>query len=81
MNTRTLEAMTTHEPNPRPIIVADPPIIVASEIGGGYQIGWHDGAPSFPSRSFAEDVLTRTLMPRRPSRAETARLSRAAVVK
>ena len=39
----------------RPIITADQ-IIVACEVGGGFQIGWHDDAPSFPSRSFAEAV-------------------------
>jgi hypothetical protein len=31
-------------------------LIVACEVGGGFQIGWQDDPPSFPSRSFAEAV-------------------------
>ena len=37
--------------------LASPPIIIACETGGGFEIfGWDDDAPSFPSRAFAEAV-------------------------
>ena len=38
--------------------LASPPIIVACEVGGGFQIGWSDDAPSYPSRTFAEAVAS-----------------------
>jgi hypothetical protein len=39
-----------------------PIAIFACEVGGGYQIGWSDDAPSFPSRSFAEAVAISSLL-------------------
>ena len=38
--------MPISKPKPTPIIVADHPVVVACEVGGGFQIGWHDDAPS-----------------------------------
>jgi hypothetical protein len=45
-----------------PPTVADYPIIIACEVGGGFQIGWHDTAASgpFESRAFAQAVATST---------------------
>lgn len=35
------------------ILHLQPPIVVEFEVGGGFQIGWADDAPSFPSRALA----------------------------
>ena len=49
--------MQTNKPNSPPIFTNP---IIACETGGGFQIGWHDDAPSFPSRSFAHAVASRS---------------------
>ena len=51
---------STGSNSPPPIIVADHPVVVPCEVGGGFQIGFADDAPSFPSRTFALAVAAST---------------------
>jgi hypothetical protein len=47
-----------------PPTIADYPIIIACEVGGCFQIGWHDSALGpFESREFAAAVAAKPLSP------------------
>jgi hypothetical protein len=43
MTARLPDRRASSREHPAPI--ADHPFIIASEVGGGFQIGWHDDAP------------------------------------
>ena len=68
-----------YPPSPRAdaVAVADLHIIVACEVGGGFQVGWQDDAPGpFPSTEAAETVARITLKPEtapKPLRTEAVR--------
>ena len=60
---------TSKAHGPQPIITDQ--IIVPCEVGGGFQVGWWDDAPSFPSRQFALAVVNANQHRSHPASATT----------